>query len=45
TKNYLNLNNVLCVGGSWLSPKELILEKQWDKITQITQTSLKQIQS
>ncbi|APA59906.1 bifunctional 4-hydroxy-2-oxoglutarate aldolase/2-dehydro-3-deoxy-phosphogluconate aldolase [Campylobacter coli] len=42
-QNYLNLNNVLCVGGSWLSPKELILEKQWSKITQITKQSLEKI--
>ncbi|QYH12030.1 bifunctional 4-hydroxy-2-oxoglutarate aldolase/2-dehydro-3-deoxy-phosphogluconate aldolase [Campylobacter jejuni] len=39
-KHYLNLNNVSCIGGSWLSPKELILEKKWDKITQITKQSL-----
>ncbi|HEB9289760.1 TPA: bifunctional 4-hydroxy-2-oxoglutarate aldolase/2-dehydro-3-deoxy-phosphogluconate aldolase [Campylobacter coli] len=39
-KHYLNLSNVSCVGGSWLSPKELVLEKQWDKITQITKQSL-----
>ncbi|HDZ4982050.1 TPA: bifunctional 4-hydroxy-2-oxoglutarate aldolase/2-dehydro-3-deoxy-phosphogluconate aldolase [Campylobacter jejuni] len=42
-QNYLNLNNVLCVGGSWLSPKELILEKQWGKITQIAKQSLEKI--
>lgn len=42
-QNYLNLNNVLCVGGSWLSPKELILEKQWSKITQIAKQSLEKI--
>lgn len=42
-KNYLNLNNVLCVGGSWLSSKELILEKQWNKITQIAKQSLEKI--
>ena len=39
-KHYLNLNNVSCIGGSWLSPKELILEKKCDKITQITKQSL-----
>ncbi|WP_104722361.1 bifunctional 4-hydroxy-2-oxoglutarate aldolase/2-dehydro-3-deoxy-phosphogluconate aldolase [Helicobacter mesocricetorum] len=39
-KEYLTLENVLCVGGSWLSPKELIFDKQWDKITKITQESL-----
>lgn len=31
----LALNNVLCVGGSWLAPKELVKEKDWQAITQI----------
>ncbi|MBC5858339.1 bifunctional 4-hydroxy-2-oxoglutarate aldolase/2-dehydro-3-deoxy-phosphogluconate aldolase [Campylobacter jejuni] len=42
-KHYLSLNNVSCIGGSWLSPKELILEKKWDKITQIAKQSLEKI--
>ncbi len=33
--SYLNLENVLCVGGSWLTPKHLIQNKEWDKITEI----------
>ncbi|GAA8210152.1 bifunctional 4-hydroxy-2-oxoglutarate aldolase/2-dehydro-3-deoxy-phosphogluconate aldolase [Helicobacter pylori] len=33
--SYLNLENVLCVGGSWLTPKNLIQNKEWDKITEI----------
>lgn len=37
---YLKLENVLCVGGSWLSPKELIQDKKWDAITKIAQKSL-----
>lgn len=32
---YLKLNNVLCAGGSWLSPKELIENNAWDKITEL----------
>lgn len=39
-KEYLTLENVACVGGSWLTPKELIINKQWDEITQIAQKSL-----
>ncbi len=31
----LALKNVLCVGGSWLAPKELVKEKDWQAITQI----------
>lgn len=38
---YLKLENVLCVGGSWLSSKELIQRQNWDEITKITQESLK----
>ncbi|TKX28465.1 bifunctional 4-hydroxy-2-oxoglutarate aldolase/2-dehydro-3-deoxy-phosphogluconate aldolase [Campylobacter estrildidarum] len=41
--DYLKLDNVLCVGGSWLTPKELILDKKWDQITQIAKQSLEQI--
>ncbi|WQS08957.1 bifunctional 4-hydroxy-2-oxoglutarate aldolase/2-dehydro-3-deoxy-phosphogluconate aldolase [Helicobacter pylori] len=38
--SYLNLDNVLCVGGSWLTPKNLIQNKEWDKITEICKRSL-----
>ncbi|UOR84425.1 bifunctional 4-hydroxy-2-oxoglutarate aldolase/2-dehydro-3-deoxy-phosphogluconate aldolase [Helicobacter pylori] len=38
--SYLNLENVLCVGGSWLTPKNLIQNKEWDKITEICKQSL-----
>ncbi|WP_104690901.1 bifunctional 4-hydroxy-2-oxoglutarate aldolase/2-dehydro-3-deoxy-phosphogluconate aldolase [Helicobacter heilmannii] len=36
---YLKLPNVLCVGGSWLAPKELVQAKEWVQITQIAQKS------
>ncbi|MCQ2705382.1 bifunctional 4-hydroxy-2-oxoglutarate aldolase/2-dehydro-3-deoxy-phosphogluconate aldolase [Helicobacter pylori] len=39
-RSYLNLKNVLCVGGSWLTPKNLIQNKEWDKITEICKRSL-----
>ncbi|GAA9003007.1 bifunctional 4-hydroxy-2-oxoglutarate aldolase/2-dehydro-3-deoxy-phosphogluconate aldolase [Helicobacter pylori] len=39
-RSYLNLENVLCVGGSWLAPKNLIQNKEWDKITEICKRSL-----
>ncbi len=38
--SYLSLENVLCVGGSWLTPKHLIQKKEWDKITEICKRSL-----
>ncbi|GAA9473109.1 bifunctional 4-hydroxy-2-oxoglutarate aldolase/2-dehydro-3-deoxy-phosphogluconate aldolase [Helicobacter pylori] len=39
-RSYLKLENVLCVGGSWLTPKNLIQNKEWDKITEICKRSL-----
>ena len=32
---YINLKNVICVGGSWVAPKELVNSKQWDKIEEL----------
>lgn len=31
--DYLKLPNVLCVGGSWLTPKDLIAQRDWASIT------------
>lgn len=31
--NYLSLPNVLCIGGSWIAPKELVNDGKWDEIT------------
>ncbi|MBX8825207.1 2-dehydro-3-deoxy-phosphogluconate aldolase [Ochrobactrum sp. SFR4] len=31
--NYLQLPNVLCIGGSWIAPKELVNDGKWDEIT------------
>ncbi|GAA9423506.1 bifunctional 4-hydroxy-2-oxoglutarate aldolase/2-dehydro-3-deoxy-phosphogluconate aldolase [Helicobacter pylori] len=39
-RSYLDLENVLCVGGSWLTPKDLIQNKEWDKITEICKRAL-----
>ncbi len=41
--SYLNLENVLCVGGSWLTPKNLVQNKEWDKITEICKRALANI--
>ncbi|MBL4733705.1 MAG: bifunctional 4-hydroxy-2-oxoglutarate aldolase/2-dehydro-3-deoxy-phosphogluconate aldolase [Rhizobiaceae bacterium] len=32
---YLGLQNVLCVGGSWVAPKNLVEAGDWDGITKI----------
>ncbi|GAA7610812.1 bifunctional 4-hydroxy-2-oxoglutarate aldolase/2-dehydro-3-deoxy-phosphogluconate aldolase [Helicobacter pylori] len=39
-RSYFDLENVLCVGGSWLTPKDLIQNKEWDKITEICKRAL-----
>ena len=45
--SYLQLNNVCAVGGSWLTPRNLLIDQQWeavfrlaaDSVTQVTQMS------
>ncbi len=39
-KQFLALSNVMCVGGSWLSPKALINQNDWQQISQIAKDSL-----
>src|SRR5690606_4334111 len=34
-RNYLSLPNVVCVGGSWVAPKELVEAGDWDAITDL----------
>ncbi len=31
--DYLKLANVICVGGSWVAPDDLVSNEEWDKIT------------
>ncbi|MCM2131746.1 bifunctional 4-hydroxy-2-oxoglutarate aldolase/2-dehydro-3-deoxy-phosphogluconate aldolase [Larsenimonas rhizosphaerae] len=33
--NYLKLRNVMCVGGSWIMPKEMIENEDWDGIRKL----------
>ena len=37
--DYLAQPNVLCVGGSWLTPAQLIAEKNWRAITELAEQS------
>lgn len=32
---YLALGNVICVGGSWLAPKDAVETRDWQRITQL----------
>ncbi|EPJ44521.1 MAG: 2-keto-3-deoxy-6-phosphogluconate aldolase [Osedax symbiont Rs1] len=43
-RSFLRLKNVMCVGGSWLSPRELIKQQDWPAITRIAQHSLAKCQ-
>jgi 2-dehydro-3-deoxyphosphogluconate aldolase/(4S)-4-hydroxy-2-oxoglutarate aldolase len=33
--DYLALKNILCVGGSWVAPKEALAQGDWAKVTQL----------
>lgn len=33
--DYLSLSNVMCVGGSWICPANLVKEQCWDEIEQL----------
>ncbi|MDO5058626.1 MAG: bifunctional 4-hydroxy-2-oxoglutarate aldolase/2-dehydro-3-deoxy-phosphogluconate aldolase [Neisseria sp.] len=35
--DYLKLPNVLCVGGSWLTPREAVAARNWPEITRLAQ--------
>ncbi len=36
---YLALENVLCVGGSWMASKELVSTQQWDRIAELARAA------
>jgi 2-dehydro-3-deoxyphosphogluconate aldolase/(4S)-4-hydroxy-2-oxoglutarate aldolase len=33
--DYLALPNVICIGGSWVAPDELVADGKWDEITEL----------
>ncbi|WP_127902786.1 bifunctional 4-hydroxy-2-oxoglutarate aldolase/2-dehydro-3-deoxy-phosphogluconate aldolase [Solirhodobacter olei] len=37
--DYLGLSNVLCVGGSWVAPKELMAKGDWEGITELARAA------
>jgi 2-dehydro-3-deoxyphosphogluconate aldolase/(4S)-4-hydroxy-2-oxoglutarate aldolase len=39
--DYLSLSNTLCVGGSWVAPKDLIMAKDWAGITALAAEAAK----
>jgi 2-dehydro-3-deoxyphosphogluconate aldolase/(4S)-4-hydroxy-2-oxoglutarate aldolase len=40
-KSYLELENTLCVGGSWVAPQNLIENKDWKSITDLARAASK----
>ena len=40
-RDYLALTNTLCVGGSWLAPKELVARENWQGITELAKQAAK----
>ena len=37
--SYLQLDNVSCVGGSWLTPQNAMEQSDWQRITELAQTA------
>ena len=37
-QEFLDLDNVICVGGSWIAPKQLIKDQAWDEITSLAKS-------
>jgi len=37
---YLNLDNVLCVGWSWVAPADMVKTGNWEKITALSQAAV-----
>ncbi len=40
-EDYLSLPNVVCVGGSWVAPKDLVANRDWDAITNLAAEAMK----
>lgn len=39
-KDYLALKNVMCCGGSWLCPDDVVKEKRWEEITRLAKEAV-----
>ena len=40
---YLKLSNVACVGGSWLVPADAVKAKNWAKVTELAEQTIKNV--
>lgn len=41
--DFLSLKNVLCIGGTWIVPKDAIAKKEFEKITKLSKEALENI--
>jgi 2-dehydro-3-deoxyphosphogluconate aldolase/(4S)-4-hydroxy-2-oxoglutarate aldolase len=37
--HFLSLPNVVCVGGSWLTPKAALAAQNWDEVTRLARAA------
>ena len=44
-RDYLALPHVTCCGGSWLVPKQAVIDKKWSEITRLSNEALNVIKS
>jgi len=40
-REYLGLSNTLCVGGSWVAPKDAVVQQDWERITDLAREASK----
>lgn len=40
-RDYLNLSNVICAGGSWVAPKQMVLDGDWEGIEALARDAAK----
>jgi len=40
-QDYLVLDNVVCVGGSWLAPRDLVASEKWDDVAELASLASK----
>ena len=41
--SYLELTNVLCVGGSWIAPMDLVIARDWQEIEERAKAASSQL--
>jgi 2-keto-3-deoxy-6-phosphogluconate aldolase len=39
-RSYWRVAGVAAIGGSWIAPKQLLVDKAWDQIEQLTRSAV-----